>query len=223
MKYFNLETLRYYISSSSFFFCLLSGGSGRSGILCLLSAAVLDINCGRGIIDVLSTIIRMCIQRKYIIYDKEQLRFCYEAVLYHTRDLLLKRKFSLPFTELHFWCTKFCYFIFLFEGGILTNQSSFESKQASSTPSRHVRHPSEDFILGSGSLSTIQSKLGMEVPVTPAKSNETQATNIDFVACDDSNNLESNAVPHTEKQNEASLNKDLIPEVNWKFLIIFIK
>ncbi|KAG1697705.1 Tyrosine-protein phosphatase non-receptor type 23 [Nymphon striatum] len=145
------------------------GGSGRSGILCLLSAAVKDINCGRGMIDVLSTVIRMCTQRKYIIYDKEQLRFCYEAVLYHARDLLLKR-------------------------GILTNQSSFESKQATSTPNRHVRHPSEDFILGSGSLSTIQSKLGMDIPVVAPKSNNMQVSGIDSVACDDINNPDQKGV-----------------------------
>lgn len=48
-------------------------------------------------------------------------------------------------------------------GGILTTRASFEDKLPGSTTSSshsHVRHPSEDFILGSGGLAKLQS--GME-------------------------------------------------------------
>jgi hypothetical protein len=46
-------------------------------------------------------------------------------------------------------------------GGILTSRSSFDAPLASKT---HVRHPSEDFLLGPGSLSQLQSgieKMGL--------------------------------------------------------------
>jgi hypothetical protein len=31
-------------------------------------------------------------QRRYVIREKSQLQFCYEAILYHAQDILAKRK-----------------------------------------------------------------------------------------------------------------------------------
>jgi hypothetical protein len=31
-------------------------------------------------------------QRRYVIREKSQLKFCYEAILYHAQDILAKRK-----------------------------------------------------------------------------------------------------------------------------------
>lgn len=58
----------------------------------------------------------------------------------------------------------------------MTNQSSFEGKSASSDASRHVRHPSQDFILGSGNLATMQTKLGFDVPAVSSIKAEGKST-----------------------------------------------
>ncbi|GFT54198.1 tyrosine-protein phosphatase non-receptor type 23 [Nephila pilipes] len=113
-----------------------SAGIGRSGCFCLITALVNEMNNGHGHRDVavVGTIISQ--QRKFLIQDKEQLKFCYDTVLYYAQDLLMKR-------------------------GILTSRASFEDKlPVSGSTSSHVRHPSEDFILGSGGLAKLQS--GME-------------------------------------------------------------
>lgn len=63
-------------------------------------------------------------------------------------------------------------------GGILTTRASFEDKLPGSTTSSshsHVRHPSEDFILGSGGLAKLQSgmeKMGLssDTPTSAAES-----------------------------------------------------
>jgi hypothetical protein len=35
---------------------------------------------------------KMLQQRRYVIREKSQLKFCYEAILYHAQDILAKRK-----------------------------------------------------------------------------------------------------------------------------------
>ncbi|GFY45174.1 tyrosine-protein phosphatase non-receptor type 23 [Trichonephila inaurata madagascariensis] len=113
-----------------------SAGIGRSGCFSLITALVNEMNNGHGPRDVavVGTIVSQ--QRKFLIQDKEQLKFCYDTVLYYAQDLLMKR-------------------------GILTSRASFEDKlPVSGSTSSHVRHPSEDFILGSGGLAKLQS--GME-------------------------------------------------------------
>lgn len=101
------------------------GGVGRSGVFCLVSAAMKEIAAGNGLLDILSTAIKLAQSRKLCIQEKEQFKFCHDIVLYHAQDLLIKR-------------------------GILTSTPSFGTKAHTGTPS-HVRHPSEDFMLRSGS------------------------------------------------------------------------
>ncbi|GIY93426.1 tyrosine-protein phosphatase non-receptor type 23 [Caerostris extrusa] len=113
-----------------------SAGIGRSGCFCLISALVNEMNNGHGPRDVAIVATVVSQQRKFLMQDKEQLKFCYDAVLYYAQDLLMKR-------------------------GILTSRASFDDKLSlSGNTSSHVRHPSEDFILGSGGLAKLQS--GME-------------------------------------------------------------
>ncbi|CAL1279997.1 unnamed protein product [Larinioides sclopetarius] len=113
-----------------------SAGIGRSGCFCLITALVNEMNSGHGPRDVAVVATIVSQQRKFLIQDKEQLKFCYDTVLYYAQDILMKR-------------------------GILTNRASFDDKlPVSGSTSSHVRHPSEDFILGSGGLAKLQS--GME-------------------------------------------------------------
>ncbi|XP_059485040.1 tyrosine-protein phosphatase non-receptor type 23 isoform X2 [Neocloeon triangulifer] len=111
-------------------------GVGRSGLFCLLSAAMNEIRSGNGLPDLLTVAAIMSHQRRGTLRDRQHLLFAYQAVLYHCQDLLMKR-------------------------GILTTRSSFDAPLA---PKTHVRHPSEDFLLGPGSLSQLQSgieKMGL--------------------------------------------------------------
>uniref|UniRef100_A0A131XBV6 Putative tyrosine protein phosphatase non-receptor type n=1 Tax=Hyalomma excavatum TaxID=257692 RepID=A0A131XBV6_9ACAR len=103
------------------------GGVGRSGVFCLVSAAIKEIAAGNGLLDILSTAIKLAQSRKLCIQEKEQFKFCHDVILYHAQDLLIKR-------------------------GILTSTPSFGAKAHTGTPS-HVRHPSEDFMLRSGATS----------------------------------------------------------------------
>ncbi|KAH7982186.1 hypothetical protein HPB52_003378 [Rhipicephalus sanguineus] len=116
----------------------LRGGVGRSGVFCLVSAAIKEIAAGNGLLDILSTAIKLAQSRKLCIQEKEQFKFCHDVVLYHAQDLLIKR-------------------------GILTSTPSFGAKAHTGTPS-HVRHPSEDFMLRLGA----SSQRASIVPDTPA-------------------------------------------------------
>lgn len=113
------------------------GGVGRSGVFCLLSAAMKEIAAGSGLLDILSAAIKLAQSRKFCIQEKEQFKFCHDVVLYHAQDLLIKR-------------------------GILVSTPSFGTKAHTGTPS-HVRHPSEDFMLRSNSTSS-RSSVAPEMP-----------------------------------------------------------
>ncbi|KFM68936.1 Tyrosine-protein phosphatase non-receptor type 23, partial [Stegodyphus mimosarum] len=117
-----------------------SAGIGRSGCFCLITALVTEMNSGHGPRDVAQIAGTVSQQRKFLIQEKEQLKFCYDAVLYYAQDLLMRR-------------------------GILTTRASFDDKlPGSGSTNSHVRHPSEDFILGSGGLAKLQSgiaKMGL--------------------------------------------------------------
>ncbi|CAH1788589.1 unnamed protein product [Owenia fusiformis] len=110
-----------------------STGSGRCGIFCVVYTGLQEINIGHGIIDVAALVSQIRQQRKYLVYTKEELEFCYHALLYYGQDLLMKR-------------------------GILTSRVSFGDKLPSPGEKPH-RLPSEDFILGTGNLTAIQSSI----------------------------------------------------------------
>ncbi|KAK7863656.1 hypothetical protein R5R35_006186 [Gryllus longicercus] len=97
-------------------------GVGRSGLLCVLAAALLEVQAGRGLADLVTVAAAASSHRKNCLRDRQHLQFAYQALLYHAQDLLMKR-------------------------GILTSRSSFEDKRNRGTKC-HTRHPSEDFLLG---------------------------------------------------------------------------
>ncbi|KAJ9584232.1 hypothetical protein L9F63_021437, partial [Diploptera punctata] len=115
-------------------------GVGRTGLFCLVAAAVCEIQAGRGLLDLVTTTATMSTCRKGSLRDREHLKFAYQAVLYYAQDLLMKR-------------------------GILTSRSTFEDKRSRGGKS-HTRHPSEDFLLGPATgLSQLQSgieKMGIQ-------------------------------------------------------------
>ncbi|XP_070570355.1 tyrosine-protein phosphatase non-receptor type 23-like [Ptychodera flava] len=68
-----------------------SAGVDRSAIFCLTYAAMTEIQFGNGIINIPKMIRFMRNQRKYMIQEKDQLKFCYEAVLFYAEKSLSKR------------------------------------------------------------------------------------------------------------------------------------
>ncbi|XP_078459919.1 tyrosine-protein phosphatase non-receptor type 23 isoform X2 [Lampetra planeri] len=65
-----------------------SSGVGRTGAFCLAYAAVQEVEAGKGLPDLMPLVRRMRQQRKHMIQEKLQLRFCYEVVLRHTEQVL---------------------------------------------------------------------------------------------------------------------------------------
>ncbi|XP_054720736.1 tyrosine-protein phosphatase non-receptor type 23-like [Uloborus diversus] len=130
-----------------------SAGIGRSGCFCLVMSLVSEMNNGHGPRDVGQVASTISQQRKFLLQDKDHLKFCYDTVLYYAQDLLMRR-------------------------GILTTRATFEDKLPSSgTTSSHVRHPSEDFILGTGGLAKLQSGIA-KMGITPDQTNS-DSTSVD--------------------------------------------
>ncbi|KAI3360391.1 hypothetical protein L3Q82_002302 [Scortum barcoo] len=65
-----------------------SSGVGRTGALCLLYAAVQELEAGNGIPDLPLLVKKMRQQRKNMLQEKLHLKFCYEAVLKHAEQVL---------------------------------------------------------------------------------------------------------------------------------------
>ena len=70
-------------------------GAGRTGLLCLICAALADLSAGHGIIDVVRVAAALCQQRRNMFRDREHLLFAYQAILYHAQDLLMKSMTSI--------------------------------------------------------------------------------------------------------------------------------
>lgn len=68
-----------------------SAGVGRTGTFCTIYSAVQDINSGKGITDIPKVVKNLRRQRKWMVAEKEQLKFCYEAVLCYAQQVLAKR------------------------------------------------------------------------------------------------------------------------------------
>ena len=69
-----------------------SGGVGRSGVFCLLAAALAEINAGSGLVDPLPIARLLNTARRNCLQDKQHLLFAYQAVLYAAQDVLMKRE-----------------------------------------------------------------------------------------------------------------------------------
>uniref|UniRef100_A0A8C1N338 Tyrosine-protein phosphatase non-receptor type 23 n=1 Tax=Cyprinus carpio TaxID=7962 RepID=A0A8C1N338_CYPCA len=65
-----------------------SSGVGRTGAFCLLYAALQEIEAGNGIPDLIQLVRKMRQQRKNMLQEKLHLKFCYEAILKHTEQVL---------------------------------------------------------------------------------------------------------------------------------------
>jgi tyrosine-protein phosphatase non-receptor type 23 len=92
------ETLNFYSQQRSachpvVVHCL--SGVGRTGLFCLVTAAVCDIQAGRGLMDLVTTTACMSTYRKGSLRDREHLKFAYQAVLYYAQDLLMKREWKI--------------------------------------------------------------------------------------------------------------------------------
>ncbi|XP_051466973.1 tyrosine-protein phosphatase non-receptor type 23 isoform X2 [Apus apus] len=73
-----------------------SSGVGRTGAFCLLYAAVQELEAGNGIPELGALVRRMRQQRKHMLQEKLHLKFCYEAVLLHAEQVLLRHGVGVP-------------------------------------------------------------------------------------------------------------------------------
>uniref|UniRef100_A0A8C6VS52 Tyrosine-protein phosphatase non-receptor type 23 n=1 Tax=Nothobranchius furzeri TaxID=105023 RepID=A0A8C6VS52_NOTFU len=71
-----------------------SSGVGRTGALCLLYAAVQELEAGNGIPDLPLLVKKLRQQRKNMLQEKLHLKFCYEAVLKHAEQVLQRHATS---------------------------------------------------------------------------------------------------------------------------------
>ena len=71
---------------------LFSDGAGRSGTFCTIMSGVRQINEGAFTVDIPNLVKQLRCKRKFMVQDVDQLQYCYEAVLYHCQDILIKRK-----------------------------------------------------------------------------------------------------------------------------------
>lgn len=77
-----------------------SSGVGRTGAFCLLYAALQEIEAGNGIPDLIQLVRKTRQQRKNMLQEKLHLKFCYEAVLKHTEQVLQRHGIiTLPCTK----------------------------------------------------------------------------------------------------------------------------
>uniref|UniRef100_A0ABM5GME7 Tyrosine-protein phosphatase non-receptor type 23 isoform X1 n=2 Tax=Pogona vitticeps TaxID=103695 RepID=A0ABM5GME7_9SAUR len=65
-----------------------SSGVGRSGAFCLLYAAMQEVEAGNSIPDLAHLVRRIRQQRKHMLQEKLHLKFCYESVLKHAKQVL---------------------------------------------------------------------------------------------------------------------------------------
>lgn len=70
-------------------------GVGRTGLFCLIAAAILEIQAGKGIPDLVTITGQMSQYRKSPLRDREHLKFAYQTVLYYCQDLLMKRELRI--------------------------------------------------------------------------------------------------------------------------------
>ncbi|CAM9685743.1 unnamed protein product [Lampetra planeri] len=111
-----------------------SSGVGRTGAFCLAYAAVQEVEAGKGLPDLMPLVRRMRQQRKHMIQEKLQLRFCYEVVLRHTEQVLQRHG--------------------IYVSGVAAPKHPVTTSQKAPAP---VRQDSQDIVLGGDlSFSSIQ-------------------------------------------------------------------
>ncbi|CAL1535665.1 unnamed protein product [Lymnaea stagnalis] len=113
-------------------------GTGRTGVFTLVYAAMQEILHGNGLIDVPGLARRMLQKRRGILHKKEQLKCCYETVLYFAEEFLEKR-------------------------GMLVKDPHFSKKTVVRSSPKHQTHQgpaADDIVLGTVDLQTIQENVG---------------------------------------------------------------
>uniref|UniRef100_A0A3B5PP88 Tyrosine-protein phosphatase non-receptor type 23 n=1 Tax=Xiphophorus maculatus TaxID=8083 RepID=A0A3B5PP88_XIPMA len=76
-----------------------SSGVGRTGVFCLLYAALQELEAGNGIPDLPLLVKKMRQQRKNMLQEKLHLKFCYEAVLKHAEQVLQRHGITTPYSR----------------------------------------------------------------------------------------------------------------------------
>ena len=74
--------------SHSWFVC--SDGIGRTGAFLVIYTGVQEVNLGNPMVDVIQLVKELRAKRKHMIGEKEQLKFCFNTILYHCQDILMK-------------------------------------------------------------------------------------------------------------------------------------
>ncbi|XP_077160411.1 tyrosine-protein phosphatase non-receptor type 23 [Paroedura picta] len=75
-----------------------SSGVGRTGAFCLLYAALQEVEAGNSIPDLVQLVKRIRRQRKHMLQEKLHLKFCYESVLKHAKQVLQRHGVTSPST-----------------------------------------------------------------------------------------------------------------------------
>ncbi|XP_076459349.1 LOW QUALITY PROTEIN: tyrosine-protein phosphatase non-receptor type 23-like [Babylonia areolata] len=109
-------------------------GVGRTGAFLMIYTGMQEMLHGNGLIDVPALAKRMLQKRKNLIHKKEQLKFCYDALLCFAEDFLKKRN-------------------------ILVQHPHFEKKTKIVEPASSTAS-SDDIVLGSVNLHTLQQTVG---------------------------------------------------------------
>ncbi|XP_075444247.1 tyrosine-protein phosphatase non-receptor type 23 isoform X2 [Ascaphus truei] len=112
-----------------------SSGVGRTGALCLMYAAMQEVEAGNGIPDLAELVKKMRQQRKHMLQEKLHLKFCYEAVLKHAEQVLQRH-------------------------GVFPTPSSSSKPQNSTSQKLHALPDPQDIVLGGDMpISSIQATI----------------------------------------------------------------
>ncbi|KAH9498601.1 Tyrosine-protein phosphatase non-receptor type 23 [Bulinus truncatus] len=116
----------------------VSFGIGRTGVFTLVYAAMQEVLHGNGLVDLPGLAKRMLQKRRGILNKKEQLKCCYDVVLYFAEEYLKKR-------------------------GMLVKNPHFSKKQLIRQSPKHQPHQppaQDDIVLGTVNLQTICENVG---------------------------------------------------------------
>nr|XP_034985695.1 tyrosine-protein phosphatase non-receptor type 23 [Zootoca vivipara] len=73
-----------------------SSGVGRTGAFCLLYAAMQEVEAGNSIPDLPQLVKKIRQQRKHMLQEKLHLKFCYESLLKHAKQVLQRHGVMAP-------------------------------------------------------------------------------------------------------------------------------
>ncbi|KAL5005900.1 hypothetical protein ScPMuIL_017058 [Solemya velum] len=110
-----------------------SNGIGRTGAFILIYTGVQDINHGVGIANIPEVAASMLHRRRNLVRDRDQLKYCYDAIYYYAQDILAKQ-------------------------GILIHKE-FGDKLPGPAEKQLQWTPTEDIVFGSVSLHSLQSSV----------------------------------------------------------------